>query len=599
MARANINWPTCDHTDCIGIRVTNGERCLAHCSDDERAAVLKVICETGEIDGRGVAFSNTLLQQVLAILPRDDDGRPVIKSCRFDHASFDNASFRRSDFIGDARFDGAKFIGDARFEGARFSGYAGFWGARFSGDAWFRGARFGGYTRFWDTRFSSGAWFWDATFADGVGFWGAAFCSGAWFGGTRFSSVAWFGNVTFGGDAWFGGATFSGDAGFEGALFRRSATFSGVTFEQTSSFGPVLVHRDLVLDDAEFAQRVRIEASVAVLSSVRTRFQAGVQFRLRWAQVVLDDADLSAPSTLSGISRLSDKKLVKREERLAEVWRRFARLTTSIENHTGIVEAARRLLYQKVPGRPYLLSLRGANVAGLILNGVALDDCRFAGAHNLDKLRLEDGVGLSITPARLERFNRDRREVIAEESAWRSSRSSNWTVPWWPQWIKGRPDTLEPGRIALLYRALRKGREDNKDEPGAADFYYGEMEMRRHAKRAGDGVGSASKGWAERALLMAYWLVSGYGLRAWRALAWLGSSVVGFALMFHWFGFRHSTRPDSYWESLLYTFRMTLSLTDRELTLTSWGKLFQALLRIVGPVLLGLAALAVRGRLKR
>ena len=41
---------------------------------------------------------------------------------------------------------------------------------------------------------------------------------------------------------------------------------------------------------------------------------------------------------------------------------------------------------------------------------------------------------------------------------------------------------LEPGQIAGLYRELRKGREDAKDEPGAADFYYGEMEMRRRAR---------------------------------------------------------------------------------------------------------------------
>ena len=30
-----------------------------------------------------------------------------------------------------------------------------------------------------------------------------------------------------------------------------------------------------------------------------------------------------------------------------------------------------------------------------------------------------------------------------------------------------------------LYRALRKGRGDIKDEPGAADFSYREMELRR------------------------------------------------------------------------------------------------------------------------
>jgi hypothetical protein len=55
----------------------------------------------------------------------------------------------------------------------------------------------------------------------------------------------------------------------------------------------------------------------------------------------------------------------------------------------------------------------------------------------------------------------------------------------WPDWLNDEtPDVLEPGQIAGLYRALRKGREDVKDEPGAADFYYGEMEMRRHARQA-------------------------------------------------------------------------------------------------------------------
>ncbi len=46
-------------------------------------------------------------------------------------------------------------------------------------------------------------------------------------------------------------------------------------------------------------------------------------------------------------------------------------------------------------------------------------------------------------------------------------------------------------------------------------------------------------------------------------------------------------------------FRATLSLTDSEVTLTAWGKLLQALLRLTGPVLLGLALLALRGRVKR
>ena len=155
---------------------------------------------------------------------------------------------------------------------------------------------------------------------------------------------------------------------------------------------------------------------------------------------------------------------------------------------------------------------------------------------------------------------------------------------------------LEAGQIAGLYRALRKGREDIKDEPGAADFYYGEMEMRRRARRT---TGTASRGQAERGVLTAYWLVSGYGLRAWRALAGLAAITALFAVAFHLIGFTQPPRPVSYWTSLLYAFRATLSLTDTDVKLTAWGQLLQGLLRLTGPVLLGLALLALRGRVKR
>src|SRR5262249_60260705 len=58
---------------------------------------------------------------------------------------------------------------------------------------------------------------------------------------------------------------------------------------------------------------------------------------------------------------------------------------------------------------------------------------------------------------------------------------------------------LQPERLAVLYRQLRKAQEDAKNEPGAADFYYGEMEMRRHATTVRIG---------ERILLLLYWLTS-------------------------------------------------------------------------------------------
>jgi hypothetical protein len=134
--------------------------------------------------------------------------------------------------------------------------------------------------------------------------------------------------------------------------------------------------------------------------------------------------------------------------------------------------------------RPRLLSVRRADVAGLQLADVDLRACRFAGVHNLDRLRIE-GAPLF---ARTAGWWRARRKTLAEEQHWRATRSGRWRPGgWYPRACQPsaspkaeQPAEVEPARLAAMYRELRKGREDAKDEPGAADFYYGEMEMRRH-----------------------------------------------------------------------------------------------------------------------
>nr|WP_019055429.1 hypothetical protein [Streptomyces prunicolor] len=56
--------------------------------------------------------------------------------------------------------------------------------------------------------------------------------------------------------------------------------------------------------------------------------------------------------------------------------------------------------------------------------------------------------------------------------------------------------------------------------------YYGEMEMRRQ---------DLKRPRAERVLLSLYWAVSGYGLRASRALVWLlGAMVAAVLVMMLW-----------------------------------------------------------------
>jgi len=261
------------------------------------------------------------------------------------------------------------------------------------------------------------------------------------------------------------------------------------------------------------------------------------------------------------------------------------------------------------------------DVATLTLSELDLAACLFQGAHHLDQLRIEGARPFASTPTGW-KFGRvggqgvpvwrwTRRQTLAEEHHWRAGRRLpaapsgrphpqlvGWSGPEVraPDWLAGRSGRrvlpLRPGRIAVLYRALRKAQEDSKDEPGAADFYYGEMEMRRLA---------SGTPWGERVILWLYWLVSGYGLRGLRALAWLVAVVVGLAGLLQAAGFDGG--DPGFRDALIYAAQSTISITSGNTALTehvSWlGEVLRIVLRLAGPVLLGLALLAVRNRVKR
>ncbi|MFB7008709.1 MULTISPECIES: hypothetical protein [unclassified Streptomyces] len=98
---------------------------------------------------------------------------------------------------------------------------------------------------------------------------------------------------------------------------------------------------------------------------------------------------------------------------------------------------------------------------------------------------------------------------------------------------------MGPARLAPVYRSLRKAFEDGKNEPGAADFYYGEMEMRRADEESPR---------AERWLLAAYWALSGYGMRATRALGWLiAAMTITIGVMMLWGLPAHDPRTGIHW----------------------------------------------------
>ena len=687
---ADLEWDRCGVDGCIGVRPRGMKGCLAH---DERHldVALERLRKDGHVDARGVKIDAALLEQILSAAPPEAD-RPVFQGALFDHATFTAtarfiatfkgrtgfygatfeglANFAMATFEDDAWFREATFKEEARFGGARFKGDAWFLMARFQGEAAFRAATFEQSARFDEATFEGAAEFRDvtfhpvifsrATFKDTAGFREVGFNGDAGFERVTFEDTASFGYYTvfrreakfnqtmFKGSVWFGTAgfarraefhqvTFGGEAEFGDTTFTGQAEFHHATFEEARQLGPVRAGTSLELDGATFRQRIQIEVDVPTLSCRNSRFLAGVQFRLRWARVVLDDADLAAPSILAG-----------------------APLSAERDEYEPLAWSKRSGGPPRQPGRPWVASVCRADVAGLAIANADLQACQFVGARNLDQLWLETTEAFAVTPG-LRAVQTGwawppiwwwtRRRTLAEEHAWRANRERGIRRAGWhaeeswddtaDHWVPNPPHpapdfgrverhisrTVRDWRhfhrrlaltsriwavrrrqervrcqqamserqqgareIANLYRALRKGREDAKDEPGAADFYYGEMEMRRYA---------APRFSVEHLVLTLYWLVAGYALRAWRALTALVAVLVVMAWLFVQHGFVNP-RGITFWSALRYSARTAIGLLPRDQpALTPWGDILQITVRVIVPVLLGLAVLSIRGRVKR
>ncbi|WP_342593517.1 pentapeptide repeat-containing protein [Streptomyces inhibens] len=184
-------------------------------------------------------------------------------------------------------------------------------------------------------------------------------------------------------------------------------------------------------------------------------------------------------------------------------------------------------------------------------------------------------------------------------------------------------EAVTVGPLVCAGRVLLSGATfDGKHEPGAADFYYGEMEMRRHA----DDIPRS-----ERGLLAAYWALSGYGLRASRALAWLGAAMLLTIVLLMAVGLAKNTPKQTATGTVpagggkvtfeidkddpqsptgnRFTgkrFEKALNVTLNSVVfrssgqdLTTAGTYIEMSSRLTEPVLLTLAVLAVRNRVKR
>lgn len=147
---------------------------------------------------------------------------------------------------------------------------------------------------------------------------------------------------------------------------------------------------------------------------------------------------------------------------------------------------------------------------------------------------------------------------------------------------------MQAPQVVATYRELRRSFEARSNEPGAADFYYGEMTMRGHSREIGI---------AEWAIIWLYWIFSGYGLRASRAFGWLLLLLLGSSLAMAHIGFKQG--QTTYLESFIFSLRATLPGLQDTRNLTTSGDLIEIGLTILGPMLFALALLALRGRVKR
>jgi uncharacterized protein YjbI with pentapeptide repeats len=490
-----------------------------------------------------------------------------------------NANYSHAHFEGEASFFMATFENEARFHDVTFQKYASFEGATIS-DAYFGRAEFRDETYFVDTQFERMA-----------GFGQAIFSGSTYFNACTFHSTAFFGHAQFRGPLHFSECTIGSDV-----------DFSHVIFSDAPKIGPLICAQTVDLTLAVLEKPTLLEISARQVNCHRTHWKSTATLRLRYAAVELGDAFFEYPVALTA---REGRFVSEYDGELSEDF--FAGLAPSVQ----------------------LTSVRGVDAAHLVLTDLDLSSCVFTGAFHLDQIRMEGNCTYSASPAGLQRNGPrltrwTQRRTIFEEHLWRVSHRGtanrvwrNWTA------VEQGTTTPTPAALGATYRQLRKALEDGKNEPDAADFYYGEMEMRRH---------DSSRPFGEKFLLSLYWATSGYGLRASRALGWLALTMIATLASLTIWGIPKASvdlsssgqvkeggisitteKPDPVNPDIPYGARFTEERIESALRvtlnsvifrssgqdLTKAGTYIEMASRFSEPVLLGLAVLAIRGRVKR
>lgn len=454
------------------------------------------------------------------------------------------------------------------------------------GKALFDRAIFSEIADFDNTTFTKVASFNDVMFDEDAHFASVEFCGETFFNSSTFAHEAWFALTNFRRNVHFRKTRFQQNATFLQVSFGQAAIFDHATFERSVEFSQATIDLSMSFTHAFVEQELHIEALAMRIDAARLRGRGRVRLRLRAAMVDLTDTALTGPLVVHG---LQDSIFRTCEDKF-------------LDPTSGQIPRVR------------VQSLRGVDAESVTLTDVDLRACEFTGMHRADRLALEGDCLFASDP-------RGRRRVLLEEHYWRAQAKKRqgknlggWQAA--PRYV----DMVGPARLEVMYRQLRKALEDGKNEPGAADFYYGEMEMRRAVAKQGRRI--------DYWLLNAYWATSGYALRVRRALTCLTIVLVMAVIALTVWGFPardKNIRVDGIISNAgtvqnvkvaVYQPEATTRVYDRaekatEVTLnavifhgtdtdlTTTGRYVDIAARLLGPLFLGFSALAIRNRLKR
>lgn len=545
-------WSTDPTRRCIARTEQDSDRCLAH--HWNRSELLAEQAGEGTIDLTDAEVDADLGKELRMILR--SCGPTTLHAIR---ATFLDVDFGRATFAGRSDFTEATFCGSANFGGTLFDGAAIFENAHFRCAPSFGRAHFKSVARFEGTWFHhgtpfSGARFFDicnfrkaclgdAEFADarfeGPAHFEEARFLQAKFENAEFLSRAYFRETRFKGKATFKSVEFGDGSRFEEARFCDSASFEETTFRVVASFDKATFALPL-----EFKRTVLAPRMFLSLTTAATKDIDGITRMQREPEPISFDAvRLAGPTELE----VTDAHL------------RF--------NNVGLVE---HLTIKGTPGSgSFLDKLCDSTLSKpmTIGEGVSLQNTSFLGSTGLELVRVADAQWQTAKG-----LGQRRRNILADESG---------IDP------KGK-DKQRYVAVEGLYRQFRSGLESSKAAPAAADFYYGELEMRRLA------AGPKS---FEGVLLWCYKRIGGYGVRPGPPfLAWIALILISGGAL--WAG--GVTIADKSETAITFVLRNSGDLFGAPAGgLTGLWAIFMLVERVVAIALVSLGVFALRSRVQR